>query len=166
MRVKLLLLLISFFILACEEEKEEPKYFNSKFYPVNKLKYGWEKDEFFSNHQVSLRLESRIDFEEWYTEGRFEPILENTAEIFINRDLIVGNDTIKKKNNLLQKGVAEINLYKVPRNGDSVPDSYIFWINKKRLQDFSLNKGYFTVNFKAITQNSYLINDSIIIYIK
>jgi hypothetical protein len=160
------LILLFCCLFACSKEEEEPKYFNSKFYAVHQTTYSWEQGYFFTNQPITAKLESRIDFEDRSRQGRFEPLMENTAQVYLDRDLFVDNDTILSGSNLLLSGVAEIELQKVPLNNEVIPDSYIIWINRQNQFSYNLNNEYYTVYLNAMTQNQNQIQDSIIVFVQ
>ncbi len=153
-------------LFACSKDEEEPKYFNSKFYAVHKTTYSWEEGYFFTNQPITAKLESRIDFEDKSKQGRFEPLIENTVQVYLDRDLFVNNDTILSGSNLLSSDVAEIELQKVSLNNEMIPDSYIIWINRQNQFNYSLNKGYYTVYVNAMTKNQNQIQDSTTVFVQ
>jgi len=159
-------ILVCLGLFACSKEQENPKYFNYKFYAVHKTTYDWEKNSFFDNQPISAKLESRMDFEDHSRQGRFEPIIENTLKISLDRNLVVGNDTILIGSNLLLNGIAEIELYKVSLNNEQIPDSYIIWLNRQNKYNYSLNNGYYTIYIDALTENQNQIRDSTTVYVQ
>lgn len=159
-----LLLLFGFILFSCEKEKE-PKYYHSRLYPVVKGEYTWIKNEIFNNIPISIRLESRIDYDDAIYEGRFEPIDKVGAVLSLDRDIYILSDTIRKNTNLLKYDFVEIETYQVERSGGHVDDSYILWLNKDDNTDFYVNKGYFTLYFSTKTEHNYQINDSTVIRI-
>lgn len=159
------LILLFCCLLSCSKD-EVPKYYNSKFYAVHQTEYSWEQGYFFTNQPITTKLESRIDFEDRSIQGLFEPLIENSVQVYLDRDLIVDNDTILSGRNLLTSGVAEIELQKVPLNNEMIPDSYIIWINRQNQFNYSLNKGYYTVYVIAMTQKHNQIQDSTIVFVQ
>ncbi len=107
-----------------------------------------------------------MDFEDHSRQGRFEPIIENTLKISLDRNLVVGNDTILIGSNLLLNGIAEIELYKVSLNNEQIPDSYIIWLNRQNKYNYSLNNGYYTIYIDALTENQNQIRDSTTVYVQ
>ena len=162
---RLFLILFVFTFYSCEKEKE-PKYYHSRFYPVVKGEYIWSKNEIFDSIPISIRLESRIDYDDPVYEGRFEPIDKGSAILSLDKDIYILSDTIKKNTNLLKYDFVEIETYKVERSGGYIADSYILWLNKNDNSDFYKNKGYYTVYFSTKTENNYQINDSTVILIE
>ncbi len=156
-------LLSSVFVLfSC---KKEPKYYNSKLYPVIKDGYAWVNNEIFNNVPISIKLESRIKYEEASYEGRFEPINKTDAVLKTDKDIYILSDTIKKNTDLLKYDFVEIETYKVQRNGEYVDNCYIIWLNKDNDTNFYVNKGYYTLYFSTNTEHNYQINDSTVIKI-
>jgi hypothetical protein len=160
--ISLLLLTLS----ACSDDEDRLKYFDSNFYPFQEITSISEQNSIFINKPISLRLESRFEYEDRSVQGTFEPIIENSVELYLDRAFITDNDTISSGSNLFLNGVAEIEIYTVSRNSDKVPDSYIIWIDKQFQFLDSLNRGYYTVYIKASTKNSNLIHDSTIVQIE
>ena len=164
MKNSLLLLLFIIIFFSCKQK--EPKYYHSRLYPVIKGEYIWYNNEIFDNIPISIRLESRIDFDDPIYEGHFEPIIKENAILTLDKDIYILSDTIKKQTNLLDYDFVEIETYQVARSGGYIDDSYILWLNKNNDPYFYVNKGYFTVYFSTTTENNYNINDSTVIKIE
>ena len=154
----LFLFLISLILFSCESD--EPKYYRSRFYPINDEKSIWNKNAFFINSPAFFRLESRFYAEDPAFEGYFEPIDIDNAQLYLDRDIILRNDTISKFTNLLDVKLAEIKLHKQERSGGFVDDSYVIIINNNNMIDIKTNNGYYTVYIKATTEKKCIINDS------
>jgi len=160
----LFLFLISLILLSCESY--EPKYYRSRFYPIKNEKSIWYQDAFFINSPPFFRLESRFYAEDPAFEGYFEPIDIRNTQLYLDRDIILKNDTISKFTNLLSINIAEIKLRKQARGGGFIDDSYVITINNNNLIDIKTNNGYYTVYIKATTEKQYLINDSTVICVE
>lgn len=155
----------SIVILGCENPSY--KYYHSRLYPI-KGGNKWEKTSHFKNIPVSICLESRIDVEDYRTEyqGRFEPVMINTAILSLDNDIVFLKDTFQTGTNLLETQYAKIELIETTVNGKYVGDCYLLWINKENISNFFTSKGYYTVYFKAQTEHNYSINDSTVIWIE
>lgn len=150
------------FFTSCEEK--EPIIYNSRLYPVQKGPFLWEKESFFIGIPITLKLESRLDFDDPIYEGIFEGIKVETATLYANKEVYWENEIIEKESNLLSFEFAEIQTYQVERSGGYINDSYIIWINKNNSSKFSKNSGYYTFYFQAVTQNNHTINDSTVVF--
>lgn len=162
---KLIFVAIIFILCSCKKNAE---YYHSRFYPVGKAG-GWEVNEIFNDRPVSIKLESRLDFEDFESsvEGIFEPIDFTNTRLFFDKDILYQTDTIKKGVNLLDFDIAEIETSQVTRQGSLVDDSYIFWVNKINDTEFNnANDGYYTVYLESITNDEHIINDSTVIKIE
>ncbi len=167
MKTYIYLFCFSFLLFGCE--KIEYTYYHSQLYPVeHKGPQWWGKTEHFDNIPISLLLESRIDVEDGLSiyQGKFEHIIDNTADLSFDKDIVVLGNTFRSGSNLLETEHANIELVDTNLDGKSIPKYYVLWINKENISDFYTNKGYYTVYFKARTDNNYAINDSTVIYIK
>jgi len=151
------------FLVSCNNE--EPKYYHSQFFPIKQLKNEWVKNEFFTNGTpITIRLESRIDYDHPGWVGRFEPINTVDASLLIGSDIYMKNDTIKKYTNLIESGMAEVQACETGMSGEY---NYIIWINKNLKIDYTKNKGYFTIYFKtSTTVHNYSINDSTLVFVE
>jgi len=163
MRKYILLACFSIILFGCNEP--EYKYYHSRLYPIKNWGDTWEKTAHFKNIPISICLESRIDVEEYTSiyQGRFEPIIENTAVLSLDKDIIFLNNTFHAGTNLLETQYARIELIEGMVNGNYMEERYLLWLNKENITDFYTNKGYYTVYFKAQTKNNYNINDSTVI---
>ncbi len=127
-----------------------------------------EKTEHFDNIPISILLESRTDVEDGPSiyQGKFEYIIDNTTDLSLDKDIVILGNTFRSGSNLLETQHANIQLVDTDLDGKSIPKYYVLWINKENISDFYTNKGYYTVYFKARTDNNYAINDSTVIYYK
>lgn len=160
------LFIIVLLITSCFDE--EPKYYNSLFFPVKEglYKNHWIKNEYFYDSiPITIKLESRINYKSLLKEGRFDSINIHNAQLYLNRDIYFLNDTLLHFSNLLNTEHAEIETIMTARSGGFIPDYYIVWINKNLSFDYEKNKGYLTIYFKTKTQYNHIINDSTVIYI-
>lgn len=150
-------------LLSCESDSKD---FFFSFFPISSDAAIWNRDEFFVDKPVSIRLLSKFSANDPHDEGDFEPLNINTVHVCLDRELLFANDTIRRHTNLLDWDLAEVALYKVERSGSWKNDSYIIWINKNKKIDLKINNGYYTVYINATTKNNYHINDSTVIYLK
>jgi len=166
MSKRFLLFCFSIVLFGCKEP--EYKYYHSQLYPIKNWGDTWEKTAHFKDIPISICLESRIDVEDYPTiyVGRFEPILINTANLSFDREIILLGDTFQTNRNLLETKYAKIELLVGMVNGNYMLERYLIWINKDNIADCYTSKGYFTVYFKAKTENNYIINDSTVICIQ
>ena len=151
--------LISLILFSCESD--EPKYYRSRFYPINDEASIWHKNAFFTNSPAFLRLESRFYSENPAFVGYFEPIDIDNAHLYLDRDIILTNDTIRKFTNLLDTKLAEIKLH-----NKTADESYIVIINNNNMVDIKTNNGYYTVFIKATTEKNCHISDSTVICVE
>lgn len=155
-----------FFLLSCDDK--EPKFYHCRIYPVIQGDYenDWLKNEYFYNSTpVTIKIESRIDYEDATWEGRFDSIFKWSAELYIDRDLKLISDTIPKFTNLFNTTIAKFETKYVSRSGGIIPSYYIIWINENLELDYGQNEGYCTIYFKARTEHNNIINDSTVVYI-
>lgn len=164
MRIKHIAVIITLNFMTSCFNVFDIKSFKSSFYPVEKTKYDWINNEFFKDKPISIQLKSHIDHNGIWQE--FEPINLETANLYLDRDVFIFNDTIKKFSNLLNTDHAEIELIEAMLNGKPYGDSYIVWINKSNIIDYQRNKGYLTIYFSVSTENNYSIKDSTVIQIQ
>ena len=163
----ILLFILSIGIFGCEKAPDY-KYYRSQLYPIKQVENEWKKTAHFKNIPITIRLESRIHIEEYPLtkyNGKFEPVVNNTAVLSLDSDIVVFDETFQAGTNLLETQYAEIELL-VIKNGSFTERRYLLWLNKENIADFYANKGYYTVYFKAQTENNYHINDSTVICIE
>ena len=166
MKKYFLLFCCSIVIFGCKEP--EYKYYHSRLYPIKNWGDTWEKTAHFKNIPVSICVESRLDVEDYSTiyQGRFEPVMTNTATLSFDKEIILLDDTLRSGTNLLTTQYARIELIKGMVNGNYMEERYLLWINKENIPNFFTSKGYYTVYFKAKTENNYNINDSTVIWME
>ena len=168
MKKYILFVYFSIVVFGCSEP--DYKYYHSQLYPVNVVikDWGenWERTAFFKNTPISIYLDSRIDVEDYPTiyQGRFEPIMTNTAVLSFDKDIVLDNITLKAETNLLETQYAKIELHtKSKINGRGYGfECYLLSIKT----DSYTAKGYYTVYLKAKTEHNYNINDSTVICIE
>ena len=166
MKKYILFAYFSIVMFGCSEP--DYKYFHSQLYSVRQVNQSqriwFEETAFFKDIPISIKLENRIDVEDYRTiyQGRFEYIINSTAILSFDKDIVFLNTTFQAGTNLLETQYASIELFKT----GNYPNYYILWINKENSPNFYTSKGYYTVYFKAKTENNYNINDSTVICIE
>lgn len=157
----IILLLCGFGFNSCDKCRDKPKHFKAELYPtIRKTFYDWDIVNEVSSDTIYFGIGT-----EYYAcdailreELRSEPV-----EFYTDREIIVGNDTIKAKANLLDENIISdyISFYKETDAFFNSPQ-YLIKMNNMNLKLHD----YYTFYFKGFTVNGAEINDSTIVLIK
>lgn len=162
MKVRIMIILLSGFgFISCDKCKNETKYFNAELYPtIRSTFYDWDK----VNQVTGDTIYFGIGTEYFVCEATGQEELKSEpVEFYTDREIVIGNDTIQPKTNLLDENVISdyISFYKETDAFFNSPQYLIQLDNKNlRLHD------YYTFYFIGFTVSGAEINDSTIVYIK
>lgn len=158
------LLLTFAFTISCDKCKDKTKYFHAELYPAKRntnYDWNWEKVYQASGDVISFGIETGYNVCEAYGA---EELNSSPYEFYTDRAIVIGNDTILPKTNLLaEKKCADyILLNKNETSTFYSEPQYVIQIDNKT---FKL-KDYYTFYFRGYTLSGAEINDSTIVYVE
>jgi len=161
MKTLISILICGISLIACDKCKDETKRFRAELYPaIQKTSNDWAKVSHVSSDMIFFGIGTKYFVCD--ATGQ-EELNSGPYEFYTDREIIIGNDTIPPKTNLIDNVIiaGNISLYKDPEAFYNSPQ-YLIQVNNQVL---NLSE-YYTFNFKGFTVSGVEIIDSTIVKIE
>ena len=162
MKIKILIsLLCGFGFISCDKCKDKTKHFNAELYPtIRRTFYDWDKVNQVSSDTIYFGIGTEYFVCE--TTGE-EELKSEPVEFYTDREIVIGNDTIQPKTNLMNENkISDYILFYKETDAFFNSPQYLIRLNNKILK----LRDYYTFYFKGFTVTGVEIRDSTIVKIE
>ncbi len=161
-RISIYFIFLTFIIVSCKE-KETFKYYKFNFLSIKETNNSetWIETDFLSDGLLAFQLISLRILEEY---SDYEPIETTTCNLYIDKNFVVNNDTIKAGENLLNKLDNEMISFSrhIGKYGKKY-DWYYLTIKSTNSKQINLQNDYYQFYIEGRTSKGYEFNDSILV---
>lgn len=160
--LKIIGIAIAFILVGCTDDTIDAYHYD--FYSIFKDKYYWLESSFISGDTVAFRLDS---YKQLKCYNEYEQVVDNSISLICDKDILIGNDTILKNENLFKEiPLIDKEMVSFERQIylNNQPDNfYHLIIHSTKSNKLILDDGYYKFKISAKTVNGYNINDSVLI---